>query len=596
MRVLLLVSGFNGLSQRVWCALREAGHDVGVLLATGARDMIDGVREAQPDLIVCPYLKERVPAQVWQRWRTVILHPGPVGDRGPSSLDWAIAEAAPTWGVTALQAVEEMDAGPIWATRTFKMPAVAPRKSSLYNGPVADAVLECVFEVVAKAADPAFQPVPATEMTVEVQGARPRPALTQDDRAFDWSASTEQILRRIRAADGAPGVRTELAGLEVFAYDAHPGLSRGTRPGTVVSRRQGAVLVGTGDGSLWLGHLRDASGPGHFKLPATTLLGKRLRGVPHSPLPIGVEPEGPSYRQIRYRRTGAVGWLGFDFYNGAMSTGHCRRLLAALRHAAAQDTRVLVLRSGTDAFSNGIHLNVVEAATDPASAAWANIKAINAVCREIIGCTRQVVVSAYAGSAGAGGAMLGLGADIVAAREGVVLNPYYDMGLYGSELHTFTLPRRVGADAAQRLIDDKLPVSVDQARSLGLVDEVGPRHPEAYAEWLTALALEQADARTARRRQAAKARRLNAERVPLDVYETRELAEMSSDMYGDRSGFAAARRAFVTKARPAHTPGRLLIGAVPAKETGRARPMTKPRNAGPAEVPARVRPAVPLSA
>src|SRR4051794_32456018 len=144
MRVLLLVSTFNGLSQRVWCALRESGHDVGVLLASGEQDIIDGVRAARPELILCPYLTHRVPEQVWRRHRTVIIHPGPVGDRGPSSLDWAITDAAPYWGVTALQAVEEMDAGPIWATRTFRMPAAAPRKSALYNGPVADAAMECV--------------------------------------------------------------------------------------------------------------------------------------------------------------------------------------------------------------------------------------------------------------------------------------------------------------------------------------------------------------------------------------------------------------------------------------------------------------------
>ncbi|GAA3336850.1 enoyl-CoA hydratase-related protein [Amorphoplanes nipponensis] len=597
MRVLLLVSAFNGLSQRAWCALREAGHDVGVLLATNAQAVIDGVAAARPELILCPYLKDRVPAKVWRRYRTVIIHPGPVGDRGPSSLDWAITEGAPTWGVTALQAVEEMDAGPIWATRTFPMPA-APRKSSLYNGPVADAAMECVFEVLAKAADPQFRPVPATEMTIEVQGARPRPAMRQDDRAFDWSEPGEHILRRIRAADGNPGVRTAVGGLEVFAYDAHPGLARGARPGTVLSRRQGAVLVATGDGSLWLGQLRDATRPGTVKLPATTLLGKRLHGVPDSPLPPGAEPEGPSYRQVRYRRTGAIGWLGFDFYNGAMSTGHCRRLLAALRHAATQDTRVLVLRSGLDAFSNGIHLTAVHAAADPAAAAWANIKAINAVCKEIIACTRQVVVAAYAGSAGAGGVMLGLGADVVAARRGTVLNPYYDIGLYGSELHTYTLPRRVGPETAQRLIDEKLPVGAEQAATLGLVDEVGPRHPEAYAEWLTALAQRHAEARPARRRQTAKARRLADERVPLDVYEARELAEMSSDMFGDRAGFAAARQAFVSKARPAATPERLLPGPRAGQSATRPRQLNRPRATGesPAETPVRVRSAVPLSA
>jgi putative two-component system protein, hydrogenase maturation factor HypX/HoxX len=433
--------------------------------------------------------------------------------------------------------------------------------------------------------------------------ARPRPRMTQADRAFDWADPTERIVRRIRAADGTPGVRTEVGGLPVFAYDATPGIARTGPPGQILSRRQGAVLVGTGDGSVWLGHLRAAElarggkpetkssiKPNHgragIKLPATTLLGARLRGVPHAPMPADSEPESPAtYRQIRYRRGGAVGWLTFDFYNGAMAPGHCRRLLAGLRHAVAQDTEVLVLRGGTDVFSNGIHLNVIEASPDPASAAWANIRALNEICREIITCSRQVVIAGYAGNAGAGGVMLGLGADLVAARDGIVLNPYYDIGLYGSELHTFTLPRRVGADQAQRLIDDRLPVSAARAATIGLVDEVGPRRPDAYGEWLGALAERESDRVTARRRRQAKARRLAAERVPLEVaaervplevYEARELAEMSRDMYGDRAGFAAARHAFVHKIRPAGTPERFRPAGVSR--------------------PARLRPAVPVSA
>src|SRR4051794_39706184 len=155
-----------------------------------------------------------------------------------------------------------MDAGPIWATRTFPLPAAPPRKSSLYNGPIADAAMECVFEVVAKAAQSGFVPVPADRATAEVPGARPRPPMTQDDRRFDWSDPTDRIVRQIRAADGAPGVRTEIGGLSVFAYDVTPGLARGARPGQILSRRQGAILVGTGDGGVWLGHLR-AADPQH---------------------------------------------------------------------------------------------------------------------------------------------------------------------------------------------------------------------------------------------------------------------------------------------------------------------------------------------
>jgi putative two-component system hydrogenase maturation factor HypX/HoxX len=559
-KVLLLVSAFNGLSQRAWCALRDAGHQVGVLLATGQEDIIDGVRRADPDLIICPFLKDRVPAEVWNAYRTIIIHPGPVGDRGPSSLDWAITEAAPRWGVTALQAVQEMDAGPIWAHRVFPMPVAPVRKSALYNGPVADAAMECVHEVLAKATDPAFVPTPLAAMDRDLPEARLRPMMRQSDRAFDFGDDTGTIVRRIRAADGAPGVLTRVAGLDVHAYDAHPGAARGAEPGSVICRRDGAVLVGTGDGSVWLGHLRaPRKGVPGIKLAATAVLGARMRTVPHSRLPVTAAPDLTTYRPLRYRREADVGWLTFAFYNGAMSTGHCRRLLAALRYAASQDTRVLVLRGSTEAFSNGIHLNTAATAGDPALAAWHNIRAINAVCREIITCTRQVVVAAYTGSAGAGGVMLGLGADVTVGREGVVLNPYYDIGLYGSELHTYTLPRRVGADTAQRLLDQRLPVDAGQAARFGLLDEIGPRDPGVFKAWLTDLTKRFTAPGVARSVRTAKERRLRGERLPLNAYETRELAEMSRDMFDDRSGFTAARTAFVHKSRPTRTPERLAF-------------------------------------
>ena len=95
--------------------LRAAGHEVRVQLA-GEPEAMGAAAALEPDLIICPFLKERVPAEIWQTYRTIIIHPGPPGDRGPSSLDWAITDGEREWGVTALQAVEEMDAGPIWGT------------------------------------------------------------------------------------------------------------------------------------------------------------------------------------------------------------------------------------------------------------------------------------------------------------------------------------------------------------------------------------------------------------------------------------------------------------------------------------------------
>lgn len=541
MRLLLLVSAFNGLTQRLWDELRERGHDVAVEFALDERTICDGVYQAQPDLILCPYLKERVPAEVWGKWRTVIIHPGPVGDRGPSSLDWAITEGATAWGVTALQAVEEMDAGPIWAHREFPLPDEPMRKSSLYTGPVADAAIACALEVVERAADPDFRPVPLAEAPRPIPDARLRPLMTQQDRAFDWSQPAADIVRTIRAADGFPGVRTQLAGQAVSAFDAHLGTGTG-RPGEIIGRQDGYVLVAAGEGAVWLGHLRR---PGEVKLPAGTVLAGVLGRVP-------VRTDGPA--EISYRRRGPVGELTFRFYNGAAGVDHCRRLRRELHRAARQDTQVLVLRGGDDVFCNGIHLNEISAAADPAAYAWENIKAINLVCRELIEAREdQVTIAAFSGNAGAGGVMLGLGADVVAARAGVVLNPYYDMGLYGSELHSYSLPRRVGVERAERLLTECLPVGAGTAARLGLVDLTGPGDPAEFDAWLLDLAQQYAEPSTWRDIRAARKRSPR----PLDYHETLELAEMARDIFDDRSGFAGARESFVRKAAPAATPSRL---------------------------------------
>ena len=374
MKILLLCSAFNGLTQRAWLELRDRGHDVTVELASSEAAMVSAVELFEPDLIICPFLRERVPAQVWEHHRTIIIHPGPKGDRGPSSLDWAISDGERRWGVTALQAVEEMDAGPIWATRSIDLDPTAQTKSTAYNGPVADAALELVYEVVVKAADPSFSPEPLDESRPDVTG-RLRPSMRQGDREFSWSDSSEAIVRRIRAADGSPGIRTMLCAMPVSVFDAHAGPEMEGEPGEVLLRRHDAVLVRTGDGGIWVGHVRTADG---VKLPATVALARHIRGVPELLQPLGGSDGGDGRRSLAYRRHRDVGVLDVNFYNGAMSTDHCRRLTAALRHATRQSTKVLLIRGG-DVFSNGIHLNVIHAAASPALEAWRNINAIDDV-------------------------------------------------------------------------------------------------------------------------------------------------------------------------------------------------------------------------
>ena len=82
MRILLISSSYNGLCQRAHIELDNLGHDISITLALSAEDIRQAVALFQPDLIICPFLKEKIPEDVYKNHLCIILHPGIKGDRG----------------------------------------------------------------------------------------------------------------------------------------------------------------------------------------------------------------------------------------------------------------------------------------------------------------------------------------------------------------------------------------------------------------------------------------------------------------------------------------------------------------------------------
>ena len=117
MRILLLAHSFNSLTQRLWVELAALGHELSLELDVSDALTADAVRRFAPDLVLAPFLKRAIAEDVWRSVRCLVIHPGIVGDRGPSALDWAVQDGETDWGVTVLQANAVMDAGDIWATR-----------------------------------------------------------------------------------------------------------------------------------------------------------------------------------------------------------------------------------------------------------------------------------------------------------------------------------------------------------------------------------------------------------------------------------------------------------------------------------------------
>lgn len=567
MRILLLTHSFNGLSQRLHVELSRAGHELAVELDINDDTTAEAVELFRPDVILAPFLKRRIPESIWQAVPCLIVHPGPPGDRGPAALDWAVLDDRPDWGVTVLQADAELDAGPVWAWRTFAMrPA---RKSALYRFEVTEAAVAAVFDAVDRLEN-AAGPLPEQQVPASATGWR-GPVRAQD-RRVDWQHdSTATILRKIHSADGHPGVSDEILGLRCRLFNAHPEPVLAGHTGQVIARRGEAICRATIDGAIWISHLRPEH-PDGFKRPATDVLGERLGDVPESEADPIQGPDGSGYQPVRYREDGDVGYLHFDFYNGAMGTEQCHQLRAAFEQAAARPTRVIVLAGGEDFWSNGLDLNRIEAAASPADESWRNIQAMDDLCEAIITATDHLVIAAIGGNAGAGGVFLALGADRVIARAGVVLNPHYrNMGnLYGSEFWTYLLPGRVGADGAEAVMAHRLPLGAQEAADIGLVDAVGPSDRDDFDRAIERHAGELCT-EFAERIEGKRQRRDADEAVrPLADYRAEELERMRLNFYGFDPSYHVARYRFVHRSPHAWTPlylapHRRLGWRIPAK-------------------------------
>ena len=232
--------------------------------------MTSATRLHEPDLIVCPFMTKRIPETLYSNPNRpcLIVHPGIAGDRGASSLDWAILEKKPSWGVTVLQAAEVLDSGDIWSTSEFHTPENSTKTSS-YVGDVSDHAVDCVIDAVSRYSQ-TIAPVPLDYSNNEVKGNLKR-NMKRTDRHIDWTMSAEEIVRRTRMSDTQPGAIANFkfneVDMNVRLFDAHEETGKTSvalqtmmarsKPGTLLGHKDGGVLVKAGDSNaVWIGQMK----------------------------------------------------------------------------------------------------------------------------------------------------------------------------------------------------------------------------------------------------------------------------------------------------------------------------------------------------
>ncbi|WP_028864781.1 formyltransferase family protein [Psychromonas aquimarina] len=244
-KCLFLCTAFNGLSQKFWVnfspLFKESRLMVGIDPAA--------VQVFQPDLIICPFLDNYIPEQIWSSTPCFIVHPGPPDEAGPSALNWAILEGRTNWSVCIIQANEQWDAGPVWAQAEFKLPTAS--LSSIYRQQISDLAVQILPLALTHyycAQQPLLTPPP-----------RYRKRISQQQLSIEWDQPTAAIIKKIHAGDSQPGAPAVIENNHYLVYGARSGESvyclKDIQPGEIIRHRDGQICVSTLDGCLWISRM-----------------------------------------------------------------------------------------------------------------------------------------------------------------------------------------------------------------------------------------------------------------------------------------------------------------------------------------------------
>jgi methionyl-tRNA formyltransferase len=210
-------------------------------------EFLDQLRAIAPDLSVVVAYGHILPKSVVDlpRLGTVNIHASLLPAlRGAAPIQGAIREGLGETGVTIMQMVQALDAGPILhQTRTTILEdetagELALRLSELGAGALIEAL--ALIELGMAVPQPQDESV-----------ATYAPKLTRESGFIDWTASAHEVGRHIRAYDPKPGAWGRVRGAEVKLFGARVaprGSSHGA--GEVLAIDEVGMLVACGGGAL----------------------------------------------------------------------------------------------------------------------------------------------------------------------------------------------------------------------------------------------------------------------------------------------------------------------------------------------------------
>src|SRR5215211_1446041 len=186
---------------------KEAAERLGIEVRQPER--LDDSFDPEVDTVVVAAYGLLIPEPVLERALWLNVHPSLLPRwRGAAPIERALMAGDEETGVTIIELVQELDAGPIAAQRAFR---VEPDDDF---GTVSARAAELAAELLEEALpEPELRPQPSEGVTYAEK-------IGPADRELDWSRPPQELLNRIRALSPHIGARGELQGRPVTIWRA----------------------------------------------------------------------------------------------------------------------------------------------------------------------------------------------------------------------------------------------------------------------------------------------------------------------------------------------------------------------------------------
>ena len=213
-------------------------------------DIIDHLASLQADIGILVAYGKFVPEQVISIFPKGIinLHPSLLPlHRGPTPIESSILAGDTTTGISLMQLVKEMDAGPVFAQKTITITNQQSKQEicNTLTNLGANLLIQLLPDILTDKIQPVEQ---------EHSRATYDQKITKADGIIDWGLPAEIIIRRIRAFKGWPGSRTKISGYDVIITDAHLDFSDG-KPGESYITKDKKLGIYAQNGSLTINEL-----------------------------------------------------------------------------------------------------------------------------------------------------------------------------------------------------------------------------------------------------------------------------------------------------------------------------------------------------